>query len=212
MKFKKKVIKTLLALVLTVSFSNYSFAEQYRLACKIGAFDLEGTAFADKARFYNKVMDFDVDTEIGMIYSKDLRASTDEVIIHGLWPDAELTGTFGKQEIAWNNELLTSEDPWRQYRYTSFVEKKLKNQRKDERTLHVTIQSYIKRPVIGQIKTPKFLKEKKHEEMVEKLNKGEITQEEFDKFEAEQNKPPKTQTVKEDTFKFKFTCIKTPLI
>ena len=48
--------------------------------------------------------------------------------------------------------------------------------------------------------------------MVEKLNKGEITQEEFDKFEAEQNKPPKTQTVKEDTFKFKFTCIKTPMI
>ena len=212
MKFKKKAIKMLLALVLTVSFSNLSFAEQYRLACKIGAFDLKETSFADKARFLNKVMDFDVDTEIGMIYSKDLRASTDEVIIHGLWPDAELTGTFGKQEIAWNNEVLMSEDPWRQYRYTSFVEKKLKNQGKDERTLHVTIQSYIKRPVLGQIKTPKLIKKIKHEEMVEKLNKGEITQEEFDKFEAEQNKPPKTQTVKEDTFKFKFTCIKTPLI
>ena len=212
MKFKKKVIKMLLALVLTVSFSNYSFAEQYRLACKIGAFDLKETSFADKARLLNKVMDFDVDTEIGMIYSKDLRASTDEAIIHGLWPDAELTGTFGKQEIAWNNELLMSEDPWRQYRYTSFVEKKLKNQRKDERTLHVTIQSFIKRPVIGQIKKPKFLKEKIHKEMVEKLNKGEITQEEFDKFEAEQSKPPKMETVKEDTFKFKFTCIKTPLI
>ena len=212
MKFKKKAIKMLLALFLTVSFSNYSFAEQYRLACKIGAFDLKGTSFADKTRLLNKIMDFDVDTEIGMIYSKDLRSPTDEVIIHGLWPDAELTGTFGKQEIAWNNELVMGEDPWRQYKYTSFVEKKSKNQRKNERTLHITIQSYIKRPVFGQIKMPKIVKEKKHDEMVEKLNKGEITQEEFDKFEAEQNKPPKMETVKEDTFRFKFTCIKTPLI
>jgi hypothetical protein len=212
MKFKKKAIKILLALFLTVSFSNYSFAEQYRLACKIGPFDLQGTSFADKTRLLNKVMDFDVDTEIRMIYSKDLRSSTDEVILHGLWPDAKLIGTFGKQEIAWNNEVLTSEDPWEQYRYTSFVEKKSKKQSKDERTLHVTIQTYKKRPVLGQIKKPKFLKEKKHEEMVEKLNKGEITQEEFDKFEAEQNKPLKTETVKKDTFKFKFTCIKTPLI
>ena len=196
----------LLALVLTVSFSNYSFAEQYRLACKIGAFDLKDTSFADKARLLNKVMDFDVDTEIGMIYSKDLRASTDEVIIHGLWPDAELTGTFGKQEIAWNNELLMSKDPWNQYRYTSFVEKKSKKQRKDERTLHITIESYIKKPVLGQSKGLKKIQETV---MKGKLDRGEITQEEFDKFKAEQNDSTKTKTVKEDTFKFKFTCIKT---
>ena len=196
----------LLALVLTVSFSNLSFAEQYRLACKIGAFDLKETSFGDKARFLNKIMDFDVDTEIGMIYSKDLRASTDEVIIHGLWPDAELTGTFGKQEIAWNNELLMSEDPWRQYRYTSFVEKKSKNQGKDERTLHVTIESYIEKPVLGQSKGLKKIQETV---MKGKLDRGEITQEEFDKFKAEQNDPTKTKTVKEETFKFKFTCIRT---
>ena len=197
----------LLALVLTVSFSNYSFAEQYRLACKIGAFDLKETSFGDKARFLNKIMDFDVDTEIGMIYSKDLRASTDEVIIHGLWPDAELTGTFGKQEIAWNKGLLMSKDPWNQYRYTSFVEKKSKKQRKDERTLHITIESYIKKPVLGQSKGLKKIQEMV---MKGKLDRGEITQEEFDKFKAEKNDPTKIQTVKEDTFKFKFTCIKTP--
>ena len=206
MKFKKKVIKMLLALVLTVSFSNLSFAEQYRLACKIGAFDLKETSFADKARFLNKIMDFDVDTEIGMIYSKDLRASTDEVIIHGLWPDAELTGTFGKQEIAWNNELLMSENPWTQYRYTSFVEKKSKNQRKDERTLHITIESYIKQPVLDQSKGLKKIQEML---MKGKLDRGEITQEEFDKFKAEQNDSTKTKTVKEETFKFKFACIRT---
>ena len=209
MRFKKKVIKMLLALVLTVSFSNLSFAEQYRLACKIGAFDLKETSFADKARLLNKVMDFDVDTEIGMIYSKDLRASTDEVIVHGLWPDAELTGTFGKQEIAWNNELLMSKDPWNQYRYTSFVEKKSKNQKKNERTLHITIESYIKKPVLGQSKNLNKIQEVV---MKGKLDKGEITQEEFDKFKTEQKDSVKTKTVKEETFKFKFTCIKTPLI
>ena len=45
-----------------------------------------------------------------------------------------------------------------------------------------------------------------------KLDKGEITQEEFDKFKTEQKDTVKTKTVKEETFKFKFTCIKTPLI
>lgn len=209
MKFKKKAIKMLLALVLTVSFSNYSFAEQYRLACKIGAFDLKGTAFGEKTRFLNKIMDFDVDTEIGMIYSKDLRASTDEVIIHGLWPDAKLTGTFGKQEIAWNNDLVINEDPWRQYKYTSFVEKKSKKQKKNERTLNITIESYIKKPVLGQSKNLNKIQEVV---MKGKLDKGEITQEEFDKFKTEQKDTVKTKTVKEETFKFKFTCIKTPLI
>ena len=209
MKFKKKLIKTLLALVLTVFFSNYSFAEQYRLACKIGAFDLKGTAFAEIPRFLNKIMDFDVDTEIGMIYSKDLRASTDEVIIHGLWPDAKLTGTFGKQEIAWNNDLVINKDPWTQYKYFSFVEKKSKKQKKDERTLNITIESYIKKPVLGQSKNLNKIQEVV---MKGKLDKGEITQEEFDKFKTEQKDSVKTKTVKEETFKFKFTCIKTPLI
>ena len=203
MKFKKKVIKILLAFFLTVSFSNLSFAEQYRLACKIGTFDLKETSFGDKARFRNKVMDFDVDTKIGMIYSKDLRASTDEVIIHGLWPDAELTRAVGKQDIAWNNEILISEDPWTQYRYTSFVEKKSKTQRKDERTLHITIESYIKNPSV------QVLKLFQERTMKGKLDRGEITQEEFDKFKAKQNDPTKTKTVKEETFKFKFTCIRT---
>ena len=209
MKFKRKSIKTLLALVLTVFFSNYSFAEQYRLACKIGAFDLKGTAFGEIPRFLNKIMDFDVDTEIGMIYSKDLRASTDEAIIHGLWPDAKLTGTFGKQEIAWNNDLVINEDPWQQYKYSSFVEKKSKKQKKDERTLNITIESYIKKPVLGQSKNLNKIQEVV---MKGKLDKGEITQEEFDKFKTEQKDSVKTKTVKEETFKFKFTCIKTPLI
>jgi len=131
----KKFNKTIL-LIIFLLFSQNAFAEKYRLACKIGAFNLEGTAFSDKTRFYNKIMDFDVDTEVG-IYSPDLRAESDEVIIHGLFPAAEFSQTSGSQELAWNNELLmddgTKVKPWTKYKYNSFLKKKTNRDKKNER-------------------------------------------------------------------------------
>ena len=47
--------------------------------------------------------------------------------------------------------------------------------------------------------------------MKEKLKKGEITQEEFDKFEAKINKSKEGPIVKGILFKFKFNCKKTLL-
>ena len=79
-------------------------------------------------------------------------------------------------------------------------------QKKNERTLNITIESYIKKPVLGQSKGLKKIQETV---MKGKLDRGEITQEEFDKFKAEQNDSTKTKTVKEETFKFKFACIRT---
>ena len=44
----------IISLIFFLLFSQSAWAEKYRLACKIGAFNLEGTAFQDKTRFYNK--------------------------------------------------------------------------------------------------------------------------------------------------------------
>lgn len=202
-----KKISILSFMLVLLFFSTLAQAEQYRLACKIGPADLTGASFGDKTRFFGKVMDFDVDTEQKIIYSKDLRSETDEVIVHGLWPDAQLIGTFGKQEIAWNNELLMEEDPYLKYKYVSYIEKP-SNKKDTKRILYISIQEYKRSPLA---RVPKLLNKFKHDEMKEKLKKGEITQEEFDKFEAKINKSKEGPIVKGTLFKFKFNCKKTLL-
>ena len=208
----KKFYKTIL-LIIFLLFSQNAFAEKYRLACKIGAFNLEGTAFSDKTRFYNKIMDFDVDTEVG-IYSPDLRAESDEVIIHGLFPAAEFSQTSGSQELAWNNELLmddgTKVKPWTKYKYNSFIKKKTNRDKKNERVLNITIQDWrlddkkIKPRVIQELEVRK----KKIE-----LEKGNITQEEYNNWyktrkEVNNQDPESLPKKLYNTYKFEFKCIK----
>ena len=78
-------------------------AEKYRLACKVKPLDLSGTSLGERGRFLNNIMDFDIDTEVG-IYSPDLREETDEVILHGLWPETNFNTPLKNQELAWKNE------------------------------------------------------------------------------------------------------------
>jgi len=210
---KTKKFNKIILLIIFLLFSQNAFAEKYRLACKIGAFNLEGVAFSDKTRFYNKIMDFDVDTEVG-IYSPDLRAESDEVIIHGLWPDAKFSQTSGSQELAWNNELLmddgTEGKPWTKYKYISFINKKTNRDKKNERVLNITIQDWrlddkkIKPKVIQDIEVRK----KKME-----LEKGNITQEEYNNWYKNRkeltNQDPESLPKKlHNTYKFEFKCIK----
>ena len=205
---KKNNFKIIL-LIFFLLYPQSVWAEKYRLACKIGAFNLEGTAFQDKTRFYNKVMDFDVDTEVG-IYSPDLRASSDEVIIHGLWPDAKLIQPFGSQELSWNNELLINDGSdggeWVKYKYTSFVKKKTSRNKANERMLNITIQDYrLNKKSIDQ-KVSKLMEIKKKQE----LDQGKISQEEFDKWKESKENPNPENTPKKvvNTFKFEFKCTK----
>ena len=210
---KTKKFNTIILLIIFLSFSQNAIAEKYRLTCKIGAFNLEGTAFSDKTRFYNKIMDFDVDTEVG-IYSPDLRAESDEVIIHGLFPAAEFSQTSGSQELAWNNELLmddgTKVKPWTKYKYNSFLKKKTNRDKKNERVLNITIQDWrlddkkIKPRVIQELEVRK----KKME-----LEKGNITQEEYNNWyktrkEVNNQDPESLPKKLYNTYKFEFKCIK----
>ena len=134
-----KLFKFIALSILLILFSTASFAEMYRLECKIRAFDLKDTSFGDKARLFNKVMNFDVDTDRG-IYSPDLREESDEVIIHGLWPDAKLSGTLGNQELAWNNELKINDKTL--YKYSSYLKKKGSRDKINERKLNITIKEF----------------------------------------------------------------------
>ena len=210
---KTKKFNKIILLVIFLIFSQNAFAEKYRLACKIGAFNLEGTAFSDKTRFYNKIMDFDVDTEVG-IYSPDSRAESDEVIIHGLFPAAEFSQTSGSQELVWNNELLmddgTKVKPWTKYKYNSFIKKKTNRDKKNERVLNITIQDWrlddkkIKPRVIQELEVRK----KKIE-----LEKGNITQEEYNNWyktrkEVNNQDPESLPKKLYNTYKFEFKCIK----
>jgi len=210
---KTKKFNKIILLIIFLLFSQNAFAEKYRLACEIGAFNLEGVAFSDKTRFYNKIMDFDVDTEVG-IYSPDLRAESDEVIIHGLWPDAEFSQISASQELAWNNELLmddgTKGKPWTKYKYNSFLKKKTNRDKKNERVLNITIQDWrlddkkIKPRVIQELEVRK----KKME-----LEKGNITQEEYNNWyktrkEVNNQDPESLPKKLYNTYKFEFKCIK----
>ena len=102
-------------------------AEKYRLSCKVKPLDLSGTSLGERGRFLNNIMDFDIDTEIG-IYSPDLREETDEVILHGLWPETNFNTPLKNQELAWKNELLINdgmtEGEWTYYKYKSYLSKK----------------------------------------------------------------------------------------
>jgi len=143
----------LIFLITGIFFCETAFAEKFRLACKVRAFDLEGTAFTDKVRFYNSVINLDVDTEVG-VYSPDLKnETTDEVILHGLWPKTEF---LDPKNLQWQNELLISDgkensDPWLMYRYETSISPSNKN---SENILKIRIKSYKRYGEAGSPRPP----------------------------------------------------------
>ena len=75
---------------------------------------------------------------------------SDKVIIHGLWPDAELTGSMVTEEVAWRNQLLIDDGnspnkPWVLYKYISSVLKKTDREKDNERIVKITILEYVKK-------------------------------------------------------------------
>ena len=56
---------------------------------------------------YKHILNFNVDTE-NKISSSDMNdeLNPDKIILHGLWPDAELLEPSFGEEISWQNQLL----------------------------------------------------------------------------------------------------------
>lgn len=185
-------------------------AEKYRLACKVKPLDLSGTSLGERGRFLNNIMDFDIDTEVG-IYSPDLREETDEVILHGLWPETNFNTPLKNQELAWKNELLINdgmtEGEWTYYKYNSYLSKKRNKNKPQERILNITIQDYRLAKNFKIQNYIKLLEDKKRED----LKNNKISEEEFNQWlnnkdnlsDKEIADLPKKLN---NTFNFEFNC------
>jgi hypothetical protein len=203
------------------------FAEKYSLICKVNLFDLEGTSWTDKTRFNGTVLNFNIDTE-NKISSNDMNdeKNPDKIILHGLWPDAELLEPSFGEEIYWENQLLisdgkspsifTSGDPWTLYRYVSNVKKKTDKEKDNQRILKITILEYVKKLTVEDIinEEPSGLTKALNDpdfnidDFMEEVEK-EITGENDKKimFDPKQSTKNVKKTLK-NTFKFEFKCTK----
>ena len=203
------------------------FAEKYSLICKVNLFDLEGTSWNDKTRFNGTVLNFNIDTE-NKISSNDMNdeKNPDKIILHGLWPDAELLEPSFGEEIYWENQLLISDgkspsifaanEPWTLYKYVGSIKKKTDKEKDNERILKITILEYVKKLTVEDIiiEEPSGITKALNDpdfdidDFMKEVEK-EITGENDKKimFDPKQSTKKIKKTLK-NTFKFAFKCTK----